>query len=331
MTEIVIKVLFGVVGMAVLGVVGGFIIQGVDRKLVALMQARIGPLIRQPYWDFLKLMGKENIVPQHAVPWIFNGAPLVAFASIITIFLYLPWFGLPPILEGHGDLILILYLLAIPAVAMVFGGFASASPYATLGAQREMVIMIAYELPLGAIIVSIAWKLSAAGVTNPFSLKAIGANPVWSLVGPFGFVGFVLLLLALILVTPAELGKVPFDAPEAKSELAEGLLVEYSGRNLAMFYLTLGSKMLVMTSLAVALFFPHNLSPLLQMQGTGAVLLDAVFFVLKLFLVLFVSVILMRASMARFRINQVVEVYWRVGGTVTILGLLLIMLDSRLG
>ncbi len=325
-----IKILAGVAGMAALGAFGGFLVQGIDRKLVALMQARIGPPIRQPYWDFLKLMGKENVVPEHAVAPIFNAAPVVSFAAVVTLLLYLPLFGQDPVLEGYGDLILVMYLLAMPALALVFGGFASGSPYATVGAQREMVTMIAYELPLGAVVVAIAWKLGAIGVAEPFSLAAVTANPVWNACGPFGWGGFFLLLLALVLVTPAELGKVPFDAPEAKSELAEGLLVEYSGRNLALFHLSLGARMIAMTALTVALFVPYNLSPALALNGVAGAVVDAAFFAAKFFIVMFLSIVLMRAAMARFRINQVVEVYWKIGGALTGLGLLLVMFDHAI-
>ncbi len=323
--------------MSILLIVGGFILQGIDRKLAALMQARIGPPIIQPYWDFKKLLCKENIVPDHAIAWIFNAAPLVAFAAAVTVILYIPVAGFKPLLSGYGDLILVMYLLAIPALAMVAGGFASGSPYATLGAQREMVMMIAYEFPLGAAVIAFAWKLSQAGVEHPFALESIVANPIWGMVGPFGAMGACLLLLAMVMVTPGELSKVPFDAPEAKSELADGLLVEYSGRNLAMYYLTLGAKMVIMASLVIALFIPYNLSPLfdlsslnepLRMAVAGAI--DIAFFVVKVLAVMFISMTLIRTAMARFRINQIMTMYWKYGGIMTILGLILIMLDARL-
>lgn len=328
--EILLKIIIGALGMTILGVVGGFIAQGIDRKLVALMQARIGPLIRQPYWDFLKLMQKENVVPEHAIPWLYNGAPVLGFASVISVLLYLPFGDFGPILEGYGDLVLIMYLLAIPSLAMVVGGLASSSPYATIGAQREMVTMIAYELPLGVIVIAFGWKMAEAGLPAAFSLLTISSNPVWNMVGPFGAVGFGLLLLALIVVTPAELSKVPFDAPEAKSELADGLFVEYSGRNLAFFSLSTGAKIIAMNGLTIALFFPYNLSPYLNLSPLLGSTVDILFFIVKLFIVMFISVSLMRAAMARFRINQTVDIYWKLGGTLTGLGLIIIILDARL-
>ena len=89
-------------------------------------------------------------------------------------------------------------------------------------------------------------------------------------VGILAFIGFIILLLVIIIVTPAELSKIPFDAPEAETEIAGGLLAEYSGRNLAMFYLTDGVKTVVMASIIVALFFPYNISPILGLNSNPA-------------------------------------------------------------
>ena len=323
--------ILGAVLMAAFGILAGLWYSGLDRVLAARMQARIGPPVRQPFLDIRKLMAKENIVPANAIPWLFNGAPLVALAGAVTLLLYIPMssFGCLPVLGAYGDLVLIMYLLAIPALAMVAGGLASGSPYATIGAQREMVAMIAYELPLAATIIAFAWKLSRAGLANPFSLATLAATPVWTLVGPLGVIGVLLLLATMILVVPGELGRIPFDAPEAETEIAGGLIVEYSGRNLALLTLSLAVKTIVVMALIVALFFPWNLSPLLGIAAPPlALLTDTLFFILKTLVVLFFSVTLIRISVARFRINQIVNVYWKALGALSILGLILIMADS---
>ena len=321
----------GTVGMALFGLLAGLWFTGLDRVLAARMQARIGPPVRQPFIDMAKLMCKENVVPANAIPWLFNGAPLAALAASITILLYIPMasFGLLPVLGAYGDLILIMYLLIFPALAMVVGGLSSGSPYATIGSQREMVTMIAYELPLGATIVAFAWKLVQSGIANPFSLATLAATPIWTLVGPVGFMGLLLLLATMVLVVPGELGRIPFDAPEAETEIAGGLLVEYSGRNLALFSLSLAVKTIVVTSLIVALFFPWNLTDFVAIGSpllAGAA--DVAFFLVKLLVVLFFSVTLIRISVARFRINQVVDIYWKILGALSIVGLILVMVDA---
>jgi formate hydrogenlyase subunit 4 len=324
-------VIIGAVLVAVFGIVVGLFLMGVDRIVAARMQARIGPPLTQPFTDIRKLLAKENVVPENAIPWMFNLAPVIALASAIAILLYLPVGGFTPILSEGGDLILVMYLLTVPALALVAGGFASGSPYATVGAQREMVTMIAYEFPLAIVIIAIAWKLAAAGIALPFTLASIQANPVWGLVGPVGAIGLLILLVVLLVVTPAELSRIPFDTPEAETELAGGILVEYSGKNLALFSLTQGVKTVAMASLVVALFFPYSLAALIGIAGISGVVIDILFFIALITLVAFISVSVVRVSMARFRINQVVSVYWIYLAIAGLAGLLLVMADQIIG
>jgi formate hydrogenlyase subunit 4 len=321
----------GAVLVAVFGILAAILLLGIDRILTARMQARIGPPLSQPLTDLRKLFCKENVVPANAIPWLFNAAPVVALASAITILFYIPVGGFPPILSGGGDLILVMYLLTIPALALVAGGFSSGSPYATVGAQREMVTMIAYEFPLAIVIIAIAWKLAASGIALPFALASVQAHPVWGLVGPLGMIGVFILFVVLLIVTPAELSRIPFDTPEAETELAGGVLVEYSGKNLALFLLTQGVKTVVMASLAVAIFLPYRLSSLLSAPSAIQPVLDLVFFLVLVIVVAFVSVSLIRVSMTRFRINQVVSVYWIWFSLIGIAGMLLIIADHFLG
>jgi formate hydrogenlyase subunit 4 len=191
--------------------------------------------------------------------------------------------------------------------------------------------MISYELPLATVVIALAWRLDRAGVDMPFSLSVINDNPIWNLLGPIGIVGGALLLLTLLIVTPAELSRIPFDSPEAETELAGGLLVEYSGRNLALFYLALGVKTIAMVSLVVTLFFPYPLSGLLALSGISGQIADATFHILKMFVVMFFSVTLIRISIARFRITQVASFYWKALGSIGFIGLLLIMVDAWIG
>jgi formate hydrogenlyase subunit 4 len=327
--EIALIVLSAVI-VTIYGIVVGLFLLGVDRKLAAHMQARVGPPIRQPFIDVRKLLIKENVIPENAIAWMFNLAPVVALASSIVILLYLPIGSIYPPLGAFGDLILVMYLLTIPALAMVAGGFASGSPYASVGAQREMVTMIAYEFPLAVVVVAVAWRLAAAGIQDPFTLGSIAAHPIWSVSGPLGIIGGLLLLLVLAWVTPAELSRIPFDTQEAETELAGGLLVEYSGRNLAMFYLSQGVKTLVMAAIGVALFIPWNISSFIALPEGVAVVADFLFFLVKVVIVMFFSVSLVRVAMARFQISRVVSVYWIYLGVIGLIGLMLLMADAAL-
>lgn len=306
----------------------GMVYKGLDRKLAAQMQGRIGPPLRQPFFDVVKLMVKENIVPDHAVAWLYNLMPLVSLAAVGTLLFYVPLGGFEPLLHGYGDLILVLYLLAVPSIAMVLGGFAAGSPFASVGAQRELVMMMAYEFPLAITLLSLGWYLSAAmpGV-HVFSLSVLAANPLWGLVGPLGFIGLLLLFCALMIVTPAELAKIPFDIPEAETEIAGGILAEYSGRNMAMFYLADAIKMVVMGSLTVALFFPYGLSGLLGVAGAWGSVIDVIFYLVKVFVVIFFAVIVVRVAFARLKIGQAVRLFWLPITGISLLGMLLLTLD----
>ena len=340
-TRVAVTIILGTLGLAIFGIILGLLYKGVDRKVSAHMQGRIGPPIIQPFRDVVKLFTKENIVPENAIPWIFNLAPLIGLVGTITILLYLPIGGLQPIASPDnsfvfGDLILVLYLLIIPSLAMVIGGFASGSPYATVGAQREMATMIAYEFPLAIIIVTIAWKLGnlssgGLGIENAFTLTVISSNPVWNIVGPLGFIGFLILLFVLVIVTPAELSKIPFDSPEAETEIAGGLLTEYSGRNLGMFYLTDSVKTIAMASIIVALFFPYNISGVLGLENIPAIGVDIVFYLLKVLIIVILSVSLIRVAIARLKIDQIVYTYWVPFTLMALVGLILVMWDGQFG
>ena len=301
--------------------------RGVDRKLVAHMQGRVGPPVIQPFRDVQKLLMKENIIPDGAISWLFTAAPFVCLITSALLLLYIPLFGQEALLGGYGDAILIIYLLILPSLALVLAGFASSSPYATVGAQREMVIMMSYELPLAITVVSLAWRIGHAA-DNPFMFSTIAGTPIWSLVGPLGIIGSLILLFALLVVTTGEAGKVPFDIAEAETEIAGGLLVEYSGRNLCLFYLADIIKTFALASLVVALFIPYNLSPLVGIgEPVLAGVVDGLFFLVKVFAVMFISVSVIRAAMARFKISQACWVYIIVMTLISFSGLIFLSVD----
>jgi len=328
--ELFFKVVMGTIGMGIFAILLGLSFKGIDRKIAAHMQSRVGPPLRQPFWDVGKLLFKDSVLPANAVSWLFNLAPVVCLASSITLLLYIPIAGYGPLLQGHGDLVLILYLLTIPALSMVAGGFASGSPFAAVGAQREMVTMMSYEFPLAVAVVSIAWKMSDAFNGDVFTLSFISSNPIWGSVGLLGIIGIILILLSIVIVLPAELSKIPFDVAEAETEIAGGLLVEYSGRNLALFYLADGVKTFALASLVVAIFFPYGISQFFAFGDIPSFVIDFLFFLLKVSLVMLFAVTLVRVAVARLRITQVVSTYWIVVTLMALLGLVMLMWDSQI-
>ncbi len=148
----------------------GMLLCGIDRKLVAKMQKRVGPPILQPFYDFFKLCGKETIVPAAANKTVFLMAPLVGLAALVVIQLFIPVFNFSAF-TGIADVIVILYLLLIPALSVIMGGAASGSPYAGVGLSREMVTVLSCELPLVLVLLAIARTVgSAMGKGLCFSL-----------------------------------------------------------------------------------------------------------------------------------------------------------------
>lgn len=323
-------------GVIVIALWLSLVLKGFDRKFAAWLQARYGPPLRQPFWDVFKLFQKENVVPERAVSWAFNGAPLMALVGSLVLVMFIPLgpvdgvvAGWMPILEGYGDLILVIYLLAIPGLMMAIGGFASGSPLATVGAQREMVMMMSYEFPLAIVVLALAWRITnlSRGLES-FSLKAIVENPLWGEVGILGIVGLALLFGVFFLIIPSELSKIPFDAPEAETEIGGGIIAEYSGTNLGLFYIADAVKTLAFLSLAVALFVPYNISPLLNVEGIGAYVLDLLFWLFKIEVLYFLAVTVIRVGAARLKIDKLSWLYLVPLSALAVVGSLLLYLDT---
>lgn len=326
--------LLKIILIALFSVALGLLYKGIDRKIVAHLQSRIGPPIIQPFRDIKKLMVKESIVPKDSVEWLFNSIPIFSLVVTISILFYIPFLSFEPVLSGYGDLILIIYLLTIPSLCLVIGGFSSGSPYASVGAQREMVMMMSYEFPLIITSVAIAFLISAYNPhLDAFSLQTISNFPVLNSVGLIGFLGLLLLLSILIIVIPAEVSKIPFDVAEAETEIGGGLLTEYSGRNLAFFYLTDAVKTIAILSVIIALFFPYNISTVLDMlliPNFLFVLIDFLFYLIKIFILMLISVTLIRVSVARLKIDQIAFVYLVPLTLISFFGLFLIVLDKMI-
>ena len=292
---------------------GGLLV-GIDRKLVARMQKRVGPPILQPFYDFFKLCGKATIVPAAASRTTFLIAPLVGLAALVVIQLFIPIHGFAAF-GGMADVIVILYLLLIPALSAILGAAASGSPYAGVGLSREMVTIIACELPLVLVLLAIARTVgNAMGTGLCFSMNAIAEYQAanGSLITKASMIPAA---IAFAMVIPGETGSHPFDTAEAETEICEGMLAEYSGAPLAVFKASHAVKVLTLTSLFVALFFGG--------VGTGIVAVDGliVFVLCVIATALFIS--LVHAVTARLKIEQVFKYYWTVVSGLALVSLVL--------
>lgn len=288
------------VGTTALGMVSSW----VDRKVTARVQYRVGPPLLQPVYDIAKLLAKETLISKRAQGRGFLLAPVVGFAAAAVAAAILWVANIRPAGGGFvGDLIVVIYLLTIPAIAAIYGAMASGAPHAAFGASREMKLLLSYELPLVlAALVPILHMSRAAGFGPSFSLGDLvrfqqagglfGAT-LWS---ASGFIAFAVALLCV----QAKLTLVPFDLPEAETELMGGSHLEYSGPPLAMIKLT---RMML---LAVA---PVFLVTLFLGGVDSSSVASWVAFIAKYVIVL-VLVVLIRNTNPRIRIDQAVRFFW---------------------
>lgn len=289
----------------------GMLLCGIDRKIVARMQKRVGPPVLQPFYDFFKLCGKETIIPAAASKTTFLAAPLVGLAALVVLQLFIPIHGFSAF-SGMADIIVILYLLLIPAMAAMLGGAASGSPYAGIGLSREMVTIIACELPLVMVLLAVGKVVGGDAVTFSFSKIANYQLANGSLITHASLIPAA---IAMLLIIPGETGNHPFDTAEAETEICEGLLAEYSGAPLAVYKLTHCVKVLTLTSFFAALF--------LGGIGTGIVVVDALILVAICIVLTIVSISFVHAITARLKIEQVFKFYWTIVTGLALISLVL--------
>ena len=279
----------------------GLLLKGLDRKLEARLQRRIGPPVLQPFIDLAKLCTKESIVPDTAHPATFFAAPIIGFVGMSVCAALLPVPGVYNGMTDMGDMLVYFYLLPLPAIALMVAGSSSSSPFGALGFTREMTIMFAYEIPLLMVILAVAMKVGQ-GAGAEFSLGAVVAYQQEN--GSFAFnLTMLPALIAYLIFLPGTMGAVPFDVPEAETEIIEGPLLEYSGPALAFFHVTAALKSIVVLGLGVVLFFPGTLG--------GGMVVNLAWFLFKCLALMFVSLTLVKSATGRFRVDQAFRFYLR--------------------
>ena len=302
-------------------VVFGVLMAGIDRKLVARMQRRVGPPILQPWYDFVKCCAKETIIPRCAKKAIFIGAPYLGLACLIVIALFIPVGSYGSAFTAGADLVVILYLLTIAGVTLIIGASSTGSPYAGVGLSREMVAMISYELPFVLVLLAVGRVAGAdSGLGCTFSLSTIAAYQAAN--GPLiAHWALIPAAIAMLLVIPCEVGSHPFDIAEAETEIWEGALAEYSGHPLGVFRLSHYVKMYIMTALFCAMFLGGIT---VGLAGTVGVVVDVLIFLVLCGVVSFICMTLPHAVCARLRVEQVFKFYWTVVAGLAALSLVMV-------
>lgn len=287
----------GFIFAACVGLMAGW----VDRKVSARLQWRVGPPWYQNFVDIMKLMYKEVIMPEGA-GLTFLLSPYLGFLSVIFTATVL---GNAVGSIGNSfpaDLIVVLYFLMIPAIALIMGASSSKNTLASVGASREMKLVMGYELPF---LLSVTAMIIRSGGTIQLGQilahqAAYGSN-IFSLSGLFAFV-------AALLCSQAKLGLVPFDASEAEQELMGGTYIEYSGLLLAVFKLTKAMLLYVMPLFLISMFWAGGLGPLALVLKYAAIL---------------VIFILIKNTNPRLKIDQALRFFW---GPVTVIAVLAVVL-----
>jgi formate hydrogenlyase subunit 4 len=271
-------------------------LNGLIKRMKAVLQGRRGPPLLQPYFDVVKLLRKDAVVSEQATA-VFRWAPTVYAACFATAALLVPvlWSRAP--LAGWGDAIALVGLFALARFALALAGLDTGSSFGGMGSSREVAVAALAEPALLLVLFAVAWR---SGGTDLSGASAYLVSQAVAVVAP----SQLLALAALVIVVIAETGRVPADNPDTHLELTmihEGMLLEYSGRPLGILVWASHLKQIVLFSLLVALFFPFGVAavPSGIPRAVGA-------FLLKLVVLAFVMSVV-ESSSAKLRILRVPE------------------------
>jgi NADH-quinone oxidoreductase subunit H len=286
----------------------GLITSWIDRKVTALVQWRVGPPFFQPFYDHLKLWHKELLIPSTTARTGFLLAPFLGITATTILATMMGIINLKPEFRFLGDIIVILYLMILPPLSLIWGGFSSGNPISSLGSSREIKLMIGYELPFIIAIATVLFKVGS------FSLGEIieyqGVHGVL-LNLPSMIIAFIVCLICL----QAKLGQIPFDIAEAECEIMEGPLLEYSGPMLSIFKLMNSMLYVVIPWFLISLFWGGT-----KLQGIG------ILWSFLKYSFIIVLVVLIKNTNPRLRIDQAVKFFWSWVSLLAIVSMILMFL-----
>jgi len=278
-----------------------------DRKITARLQWRVGPYWYQNFMDIAKLFLKETLVPKGASKMIFFAMPLFAIAGATLASTIIMVINRSPGATFIGDLIVVVYLMMIPPLAIMLGGFASGNPLASLGGSREMKLVLSYELPfLLALIVPITKAGYSIQLGGIIAYQASHGPVFFSISGALSFV-------VMLLCIQAKLGFVPFDMAEAETEIVSGMYIEYSGPQLACLKISKAILTFALPVLLITLYFGGIIFTV------GGVLKG-----ISEYLLILLLMIIIKNTNPRVRIDQAVRFFWRIPAVLAILAIILV-------
>jgi NADH-quinone oxidoreductase subunit H len=326
-----VDVILRIVGLSVTFVVVLMIVAYTvlaERRVLGFMQGRVGPNrvgyggVLQPFADLLKFILKEDIVPDKSTRFVYFLAPVIAItAALMTMVVYpfgpvvsLPFIGSFELVNAKIDVGL-LYVLAVTSVGVygiALAGWSSNNKYSLMGALRSAAQLISYELSLGLSLIGVVLMAGSLDLTVIVGRQSDWYGLKWNLIPQF--LGFIIYLISAI----AETNRVPFDLPEAETELVAGFHTEYSALKFALFFMAEYVNMFTVSMLATTLFLGGWNGP-----GVATIpWLGPIYFLGKVFFFLFLYIWL-RGTLPRFRFDQLMDFGWKFLLPTAILNIIL--------
>jgi len=290
----------GLIFTAVVGLLVGWI----DRKVSARVQFRVGPPLFQNFYDFIKLLGKETIIVRNSLKSLFVLSPLIAFATFVLVSTII---GVPLFFgeSFYGDIFVVMYLLMIYSVMVILGGASTGNVYSSLGAGREIKLLLADEL---SFILVCLIPIIKSGYKIKLEEIVIAQSSVPFIASVSGVIAFIIGILCI----QAKMVLPPFHIPEAETEIVEGPFIEYSGPLLGFWKLN---------QFMMWVFYPFLLI-LLFLGGYNSNGLGLLWFILK-YIGIVVLMILIKNTNPRIRIDTAIKFFWRLATPIVFIGVIL--------
>ena len=277
-----------------------FFYEWIDRKFFARVQNRYGPLytgfsgLLQPVADFIKLLSKEDIAPMACDRILFISTPILYLVLPLMALFIIPISSPTSLIAFDGDLIFMMFIFTSITVTVFLAGWSSVNRFSIIGSVRAAIQMIGYEIPMGLAMIGTAIAAKSLSISNIAQWQS--SNISWGIwLQPIGFAVFVICLLA-------ELEFVPFDIPEADTEIVAGWRTEFSGRKLAFFRLGRDLEIVLASALITTLYLGGA-------QQLGFIPPFVTFLIKTVLILLLLS--FLRSLFARFRMDQVVSGMWK--------------------
>lgn len=290
-----------------------------ERRIIGLMQLRRGPNVvgpfglLQPIADAVKLMFKEPIIPTNADKVVFIFAPMITFILALIGWAVIPFDKGLVLADINVGVLYVLAVSSLGVYGIIMAGWASNSKYAFLGAVRSSAQMISYEVSMGLVIVTVLLTTGSLNLTD--IVEASAHRPWWMelLLAPMAVVFFISVL--------AETNRLPFDLPEAEAELVAGYNVEYSSMSFALFFLGEYANMILVSAMTTVFFLGGYLPPF-GIEALACVP-GVVWFLLKISMLLFIF-LWIRATLPRYRYDQLMRIGWKVFLPLTLFWVILV-------